>query len=125
MAAVTARLSQFAAEVGCQVGLVHHLNKDFANGRIFNRLRGAGALHGWMEWGAAITVVNPEDERDDWIRRIEFESKEVATDPIYYRIVDGDEGATSLVKADSPARSTVQKPTPITQKTRATEGSRS
>ena len=32
MAAVTARLSQFAAEVGCQIGLVHHLNKDYANG---------------------------------------------------------------------------------------------
>ena len=79
MAAVTARLSQFAAEVGCQVGLVHHLNKDYGNGKIFNRLRGAGALHGWMEWGIAITVVNPEDEKDEWIRRIEFESKEAST----------------------------------------------
>lgn len=89
MAQVTGKLSQFGAEVGCQVALIHHINKDNGNLKIFNRLRGAGALHGWMEWGMAITTVNPEDDPKDIIRRIDFESKEVTVDPICFRIVDG------------------------------------
>jgi hypothetical protein len=89
MAQVTGKLSQFGVEVGCQVALIHHINKDNGNLKIFNRLRGAGALHGWMEWGMAITTVNPEDEPKEIIRRIDFESKEVTVDPIHFRIIDG------------------------------------
>ena len=102
MAQITSRLSQFGAEVGCQVGLVHHINKDTGNSNIFNRLRGAGSLHGWMEWGLAITVTNPDEERENWVRRIDLESKEVTTDPIHYRICDGP-GVVRLEKTESAA----------------------
>ena len=82
-------LSQFGAEVRAQIVLVHHLNKNTGTANIFNRLRGAGALHGWMEWGLAVTVINPEDEKESWVRRIELESKEVTRNPIHYRVSDG------------------------------------
>jgi hypothetical protein len=42
-----------------------HLNTNYANGKIFNRLRGAGALHDWMEWGMTITVLNPKNAKED------------------------------------------------------------
>lgn len=126
MARITARLTQFSTEVGCQVGLVHHLNKDYANGKIFNRLRGAGALHGWMEWGMAITVVNPREESADKIvRRIEFESKEGITDPLYFRIVDG-ESTTCLERTNKPDEVASQFPVlqggKKDQKTKASDG---
>jgi len=89
MSLITARLSQFGAEVGCQVGLVHHLNKDTASANVFNRLRGAGALHGWMEWGLAVIVTNPLEEKSNWIRRVDLESKEVVVDSFHYVIEDG------------------------------------
>jgi len=89
MSAITACLSQFGAEVGCQVGLVHHLNKDTSSANVFNRLRGAGALHGWMEWGLAIIVTNPLEEKSDWVRRVDLESKEVVVDSFHYVIEDG------------------------------------
>jgi len=97
MASVTARLSEFGAVVGCQVALIHHINKDTGNANVFNRLRGAGSLHGWMEWGLAITTTNPDDEKSDWVRRIDFESKETTVDPISFKIVDGPE-STKLVQ---------------------------
>lgn len=100
MSQITARLSDFGSAIGAQVALVHHINKDHGNGNVFNRLRGAGALHGWMEWGMAVTTMNPEDERTDWIRRIDFESKEVTVPPIMFRIEDG-HGTVRLTKVDN------------------------
>ncbi len=89
MSEITARLSQFGAEVGCQIGLVHHINKDTGDANVFNRLRGAGALHGWMEWGLAVTVKESGDDESQWIRRVDLESKDVSTAPFHYRIEDG------------------------------------
>jgi len=106
MASVTARLSEFGAVVGCQVALIHHINKDTGNTNVFNRLRGAGSLHGWMEWGLAITTTNPDDEKSDWIRRIDFESKETTVDPISFKIVDGPE-STKLVQQTTDFRKPV------------------
>lgn len=104
MSRVTARLSLLGAEVGCQVVLIHHLNKDVNTGNIFNRLRGAGALHGWMEWGMAVTLTNPTDLQSDWVRRISFESKETAIDDLHYRIEGGpSDGYVSLIQVpDNP-----------------------
>ena len=102
MSEVTARLSQFGAEVGCQIGLVHHINKDTGNANVFNRLRGAGALHGWMEWGLAVTVKESGDDESQWIRRVDLESKEVSTAPFHYKIEDGP-GYTLLSPCDAPA----------------------
>lgn len=120
MAQITARLSQFGAEVGCQVALVHHINKDNGNTNIFNRLRGAGALHGWMEWGLAITTTNPEDAKEEWIRRIDFESKETTVDPIHFLIKDGP-GWTTL--ESTKVESAPVRPSFSDRKTRSTGGS--
>ena len=94
MSQITGHLSRFGAEVGCQVVLVHHLNKDTGNANVFNRLRGAGALHGWMEWGMAITLTNPTDPQNEWVRKIAFESKESAIEDIRYRIEGGPASGT-------------------------------
>jgi RecA-family ATPase len=104
MSRVTARLSLFGAEVGCQVGLIHHLNKDVNTGNIFNRLRGAGALHGWMEWGMAVTLTNPANPQNEWVRRVSFESKETAVDDLHYQIEGGpSDGYVSLIQVpDNP-----------------------
>ena len=104
MSAITARLTQFGAEVGCQVGLIHHLNKDTSNSSVFNRLRGAGALHGWMEWGLAVIVTNPTDDKKDWVRRVDLESKEIAVDPFHYSLSDGPQ-YLELQKSDAVAAS--------------------
>ena len=101
MSEITARLSQFGAEVGCQIGLVHHINKDVTTANVFNRLRGAGALHGWMEWGLAVTVKESGDDESQWVRRVDLESKEVSTAPFHYRIEDGP-GYTLLNPCDAP-----------------------
>ena len=66
---------RFGAEVGCQIGLVHHINKDTGNANVFNRRRGAGALHGWMEWGLAVTVRESGDDESQWIRRVDLDRK--------------------------------------------------
>jgi len=101
MSRVTGRLSQFGSEVGCQVALIHHLNKDTTSANVFNRLRGAGALHGWMEWGMAVTLTNPTDPQSEWIRRISFESKETAIEDLHYRIDGGPaDGYVTLVQAE-------------------------
>lgn len=86
MSQITARLSQFGAEVGCQVVIIHHLNKDTTKANVFNRLRGAGALHGWMEWGMAVQVVNEDAMHSEWIRKVAFESKEAVADDLFYQI---------------------------------------
>ena len=49
MARVLENLTRVQSEVGCAVGIVHHLSKDL-NGSIFKRIRGATAIHGWTEW---------------------------------------------------------------------------
>ena len=73
----------------------------------------------------AITVTNPEEYKKDWVRRIEFESKEVTLDPIYFRIVDDGQHSTTLVKSEIPTRPRASRPVPIDYKTRASEGSTS
>lgn len=106
MSRVTARLSFFGSEVGCQVVLIHHLNKDTNPGNIFNRLRGAGALHGWMEWGMAMTLTNPTDPQSEWVRRVSFESKETAIEDLRYKIEGGpSDGYVSLVQVQDSSTS--------------------
>ena len=76
VAKVLAKVSRIQTELKCACALVHHIAKvDDSN--IFKGLRGASAIHGWMEWGIGISVTNPEEEdRAQYIRRAEFESKE-------------------------------------------------
>ena len=67
-------------------------------------LRGASAIHGWMEWVMGISVTNPEEEdRAKYIRRAEFQGKESTAAAVYYRIAESSDHATvQLEQADKP-----------------------
>jgi hypothetical protein len=71
-------------EVGCAVGIVHHVNK--AEGPLFFRTRGSSALHGFMEWGVGLSTVNQDAPPRNWVRKMEFLTKAGREpDPIYIR----------------------------------------
>ena len=94
VAKVLAKVSRIQTELKCACALVHHIAKvDDSN--IFKGLRGASAIHGWMEWGIGISVTNPEEEdRAKYIRRAEFESKEATASAIFFQIVESPDHAT-------------------------------
>jgi AAA domain/CHC2 zinc finger len=103
VASVLAKVSRIQTEIKCACALVHHIAKsDDAN--IFKGLRGASAIHGWMEWGIGISVTNPEEEdRAQYIRRAEFESKEATANPIFFQIAGSPDHTTvRLNVADRP-----------------------
>ena len=79
-----------------------HQQSDDSN--IFKGLRGASAIHGWMEWGIGISVTNPEEEdRAQYIRRAEFESKEATASAVYFQIAGSpDHSTVSLLAVDRP-----------------------
>ena len=83
---VLEKVNRIQNECGCAVALVHHLSKrDTEN--IFRGLRGASAIHGWMEWGIGISVVNPDaEDKADFVRKLEFENKEGVCSPVYSQI---------------------------------------
>ena len=87
---VLQRINRIQNECECAVALVHHINKVAAE-NIFKGLRGASAIHGWMEWGIGISVTNPEEEdKSKYVRKLEFESKEGTAPAIYTQIREGD-----------------------------------
>jgi putative DNA primase/helicase len=101
VAKVLEKVSRIQTELKCACALVHHIAKvDGSN--IFKGLRGASAIHGWMEWGIGISVTNPEEEdRAQYIRCAEFESKEATTSAVSFRIVESpDHSAVSLQAVD-------------------------
>ena len=109
VAKVLAKVSRIQTELGCACALVHHIAKmDAPGANIFRGLRGASAIHGWMEWGIGITVTNPEEEdRAQYIRRAEFESKEATAGPVFFRIVESPDHATVfLQRQDRPEKAT-------------------
>ncbi len=61
VAKVLAKVSRIQTELKCACALVHHIAKVDRTD-IFKGLRGASAIHGWMEWGIGISVTNPEEE---------------------------------------------------------------
>lgn len=86
MQVILDRVTRIQGEVGCAIGIVHHTNKG--EGPIFMRSRGASAIHGFMEWGIALSTVNPEDSPRERIRKMEFLTKAgQEPDPIYVRSV--------------------------------------
>lgn len=99
MAKVLAQLTRVKAEVGCALGLVHHVNKD-EGGNIFARARGASALHGWTEWGLGITVANPGDHPSARVRRVEFETKQAQpSDPVHF-VIAGTADAPQIARIE-------------------------
>jgi archaellum biogenesis ATPase FlaH len=99
---VLQRINRIQNECECAVALVHHINK-VSSENIFKGLRGASAIHGWMEWGIGISVVNPEEEdKAKYIHRLEFESKEGTAAAIYTRIHEGDSSNVRIERVERP-----------------------
>jgi AAA domain/CHC2 zinc finger len=101
MQVILDRVKRIRAEAGCGVGIVHHANK-MGQGDIFQRARGTSAIHGFMEWGIGITTENPEDERSQWVRKMQFLTKAGnEPEPIHIKSEGGEEeGYIRLVKTD-------------------------
>src|SRR6202012_3003862 len=79
VAAVLAKVSRIQTELKCACMVVHHIAK-VDNPNPFKGLRGASCIHGWMEFGLAVSVGKPEEEDSaNFIRRVQFESKEATT----------------------------------------------
>lgn len=105
MAGVLAALTRIQVEAGCGVLLLHHLSKA-QSGNVFRDARGAGAIHGWTEWGVGLTVVDETVPRREWVRKVDFELKYACpADEAYFMIV-GDEEALriELTERQEPER---------------------
>jgi 5S rRNA maturation endonuclease (ribonuclease M5) len=90
MAGVLAALKRVQTEAGCGILLLHHISKAQST-NIFRDARGAGAIHGWPEWGVGLTVTDETLPRREWVRRTEFELKYACpADPVYFKIVGDD-----------------------------------
>jgi hypothetical protein len=101
MQKILQQLTHIQSEVGCAIAVVHHVNKDMG-GSIFRRMRGASAIHGWTEWAFGLSVVNPDENPRDHVRKMEFLTKcESPADPVYFRI-DGTVDTTRLALTGSP-----------------------
>jgi hypothetical protein len=85
MRTVLRKLSLIQEEIKCGIGLVHHYGKS-QDRTMTQRLRGASAIAGWMEWLIGISM---HDEANK-IRKMEFELKAAEPPaPILYHIVSG------------------------------------
>jgi hypothetical protein len=93
VAEVLRKVTRIQSELQCATLLVHHIAKS-ENANPFKGLRGASCIHGWMEFGMAASVMNPEDERENFVRRLQFESKECSTRDVFYRIVESPDHAS-------------------------------
>ena len=63
-----------------------------------------------MEWGIGISVANPEEEdRAQYIRRAEFESKEATASAVFFRIVESPDHATVCLQAVDRPKSAKEK----------------
>jgi hypothetical protein len=88
MRAVLRKISSIQEQIHCGIGLVHHYGKG--EGSMTQRLRGASAIAGWMEWLIGIDMQDGESK----LRRMEFELKAAQPpDPITYRIITENETA--------------------------------
>jgi RecA-family ATPase len=106
MAAVMAALTQIQVEARCGVLLLHHISKAQST-NVFRDARGAGAIHGWTEWGVGLTVVDETVPRRQWVRKVEFELKYACpADPVHFMIV-GDETALRIELTESEEKPTM------------------
>jgi putative DNA primase/helicase len=109
MAKVLESLTRVQNELGCAVGLVHHLSKD-VNGSLFRRIRGASAIHGWTEWALGASVVNPDEKPHAWIRKLDFETKAACPeDPKGFRV----DGAGDVLRLETAALPEALGPRPL------------
>jgi RecA-family ATPase len=101
MAAVLAALKRVQVEAQCGILLLHHVSKAQST-NIFRDARGAGAIHGWTEWGVGLTVEDETAPRKEWVRKVDFELKYACpADPVWFKIV-GDEQALRIELTEAP-----------------------
>lgn len=113
MSAIMQALKRFQVEAGCAVLLLHHISKA-QSANIFRDARGAGAIHGWTEYGVGLSVTDETQPRRDWVRKVEFELKYACpADPVYFKIT-GDDAALRIELTDAPEP--VQAPAPRRRK---------
>ena len=84
-----------STEVGCSLCVLHHFNKDSKNTRLTQRIRGAGAMAGWVEWVVGVHRVGEESE--DPSRWAEFELKAASAPGRVYFCIRSDELAARTV----------------------------
>jgi RecA-family ATPase len=100
---VLAATKRIQVECKCAVLVLHHRSKA-QSGNVFRDTRGAGAIHGWTEWGIGISVEDESVPRKDWIRKVEFELKYACpADPVYFKI-SGDDSALRIELTEPPAK---------------------
>ncbi len=66
MRTILRQLSNIQAEVGCDIGVVHHYNKSSELGSMTQRLRGSSAIAGWAEWMVGISMAEEETKTGAW-----------------------------------------------------------
>ena len=103
MAGVLAALKRMQVEARCGVLLLHHISKAQSR-NVFRDARGAGAIHGWPEWGVGMTVEDETAPRREWVRKVEFELKYACpADPVFFRIV-GDDAGLEIQLTEAPEK---------------------
>jgi hypothetical protein len=90
-------LNKIQDEAKVSICLVHHENRSNSEFRLTERVRGASAIAGWVEWICGVRVV----EEEDWTREFSCELKAApAPDKFYFRILDTADGNIELAKID-------------------------
>jgi len=112
MAGVLAALKRVQVEAQCAILLLHHISKAQST-NVFRDARGAGAIHGWPEWGVGLTVEDETAPRREWVRKVEFELKYACpADPVWFKI-SGDEEALRIELTEAPQRPAVRQRRPV------------
>jgi hypothetical protein len=103
MTAVLATLKRIQVECRCAVLVLHHISK-MQSTNVFRDARGAGAIHGWLEWGVGIKVEDETLPRSEWVRKVDFELKYACpADPVFFKIT-GDDTALRIELTEPPAK---------------------
>ena len=97
--------SIISTETQASLCIIHHFNKDTKNGKLTQRIRGAGALAGFVEWAVGLHRVS--DDTEDPHRWAEFELKAAsAPRKVFYSVVSDEVlHQSQILLEDAPVRS--------------------
>ena len=90
-----------STEVQCGLCVLHHFNKDSKNTRLTQRIRGAGAMAGWVEY--VVGIHRTSDDTEDPGRWAEFELKAAsAPSKVYFTIRSEEVGTRTIIEVEPP-----------------------
>ena len=90
-----------STEVQCSLCVLHHFNKDSKNTRLTQRIRGAGAMAGWVEY--VVGIHRTSDDTEDPGRWAEFELKAAsAPSKVYFTIRSDEVGTRTTIEVEPP-----------------------